>query len=99
MDSKIIGFEETPIEIALEMLPHMSRHLRLQFDGKPPPLLLALAPKNDENLKMVYTEAQKIYKDINLRVDYLNEKVVGVLPPKQLIKFRHVMFISDSLHR
>jgi hypothetical protein len=72
-----MDFEETPIEIALESFPHMSKHLRLQYDGKPPPLLLALAPKNDEKLKMVHTEAQKIYKDINLRVDHLNEQTVG----------------------
>jgi hypothetical protein len=94
-----MDFEEIPIEIALESLPHMSKHLRLQYDGNPPPLLLALAPKNDENLGMVYTEAQKIYKDINLRVDHLSEQTVGALPPTQLKKFRHVMFISNSLHK
>jgi hypothetical protein len=78
MDSNVmIDFKRLPIEIALKSLPHMSKHLQLQYDGQPPPFLLALAPKKDTHLEIVYTEAQKIYKDINLRVDHSNIEGVG----------------------
>jgi hypothetical protein len=97
MDSTIIlDFKKFPIEIALHSLPHMSKHLQLQYDGKPPPFLLALAARQNQNLEILYADAQKIYKDINLRVDHSNQNAVKDLP---LEKFRHVMFISDSRHR
>jgi hypothetical protein len=100
-------FKELPMEIHL-MILDLNNNLQLQYDDKPPPLLLALGRKPDENLalltnsernlKDLYGEAQRIYKDINLRVDHTNQNAVKALSLEKLRKFRHVMFVSNSLH-
>lgn len=82
------------MDIALMHLP-MSDHLHLQYDDQAPPLVLTLAA--DSTLQDLYHEAQKIYKDINLRVDYWNNNDVKILPKDDLEKFSHVMFISTTL--
>jgi hypothetical protein len=96
------------------MILNLNENLRLQFDDQAPPLLLALAGKPngksdqaDESeeanekiyLRILFGRYQKIYKDINLRVDHSNQAAVKALSLKRLRKFRHVMFIENPDHR
>ena len=84
------------------MILPLNNNLQLQYDNQRPPLILAVeatakGPEftGDPKISELCSEAQKIHKAINVRVDTWNEKAVKALPLSKPKRFRHAMFISS----